>query len=377
MKQFSIKIVSLGLAICGFLQASATTRTVNNGTYLPANPGQYSTISAAISAASAGDTILVAGSLTQYGENLNISKQLTIVGAGYNPQYGPSTIVNGTLTLQSGASGSNFIGMYFTGAVGDGYGYYTSSNVTFFRCFFNNSFTIANNVSGLNLIENIFNGANVRFNLSWASGTNTGVVFENNIFTDGATIYEANASSSTPQMVIDHNLFLAGYYSSPSQTDYNYALQVPNAYVTNNIFYGIVPIDTNATSVYNSCSFDNNLTYCSTTIKALPYGNNIGASNINNSNPLFTGIFTSSASPYLSLNGDNLRPQSGSPVLYAASDSSNIGPTGGQYAVYDVTNPFLSGEPRQPMVETITPVSSTSVHIGTPFVIQVTAKEIR
>ena len=216
------------------------------------------------------------------------------------------------------------------------------------------------------------------------------MVVENNIFLNNCYIQEGNVNSSTPQMVIDHNLFLAGSNSNPSITvpsncwycyglnGYGqYALLTTNALVTNNIFYNVVPVDTNNTSTYNYNSFNNNITYAGTTIKALPWGYNIGTSNINNQNPMFTSLFTSSISPYLSFNGDNLRPQSGSPVLYAGTDSTNIGPTGGLFPIYDVTNPFISGEPPIPMVETITPISSTSVHAGTPFIIQVTAKEIR
>ena len=102
----------------------------------------------------------------------------------------------------------------------------------------------------------------------------------------------------------------------PLTTSYTYALQTANAIVSNNIFYGIVPIDTNNSSSYTSNTFYNNLTYASTTIKALPWGGNSGSGNINNANPMFaTSIFSDVASPYFDFKNDNLRPITGSPII--------------------------------------------------------------
>ena len=393
MKYLSIPVLTLALVICCGLQAIATVRTVNNGSYLPANPGQYTTISSAISAASAGDTILVAGSLTSYAENLTISKLVTIIGAGYNPQSGPSSVLSGSITFSTAAcAGSTVIGFMITGNVTENAtNSYSFNNITLFRNYILSGVNFTSVFNYLTIKENIFYvNSNLTFNNAWAQCQY--VVVQNNIFLDDSHITIGNVSTTTPQMVIDHNLFLGGDYSYPSVTVYggtscyycygingysSYALYTTNALISNNIFYGVVPIDTVNTSQYNNNTFNNNLTYASTTIKALPWGTNIGVSNINNANPLFTSLFTSSSQAYLSLSGDNLRPQTGSPVLYAATDSTNIGPTGGQFPVYDVTNPYLSGEPPMPFVQSITPVGSTSVHAGTPFVIQVSAKEIK
>ena len=57
------------------LSLFATVRTVNNNSNLPGNPGQYTTIQAAITASSSGDTILIAGSPTPYAPFNPISLQ--------------------------------------------------------------------------------------------------------------------------------------------------------------------------------------------------------------------------------------------------------------------------------------------------------------
>jgi hypothetical protein len=79
---------------------------------------------------------------------------------------------------------------------------------------------------------------------------------------------------------------------------------------------------------------------------------------------------------YLDFTNDNLRPQSGSPVINAGTDATNIGPTGGYYPIYDAVRPFITGEAPVPLIETITPTGATSVNPGSPFTIQVLAKDI-
>ena len=113
----SLKLMVCITSICYCFQVTATVRTVNNSTSLPVNPGQYTTISAAITAASAGDTILVTGNVASYGENLNISKKLTLIGTGYDPQYQPSTVLNGYVQFNTGSNGSAIMGFDITCAV--------------------------------------------------------------------------------------------------------------------------------------------------------------------------------------------------------------------------------------------------------------------
>ncbi|MEO6832976.1 MAG: hypothetical protein ABI169_12280, partial [Chitinophagaceae bacterium] len=76
-------ILTLAALACFALSntANATVRVVNNNN---PSPGQYATLAAAQSAASAGDTLLITGSVYNYN-SLTITKRLTLIGTGHNP----------------------------------------------------------------------------------------------------------------------------------------------------------------------------------------------------------------------------------------------------------------------------------------------------
>ncbi|MEP7264551.1 MAG: hypothetical protein ABI772_08635, partial [Bacteroidota bacterium] len=67
----------------------ATVLTVSNQS---PNPGQYTTIQAAINAATAGDTVYVHPSATHYAP-FNLDRKLTIIGNGFEAnQVNPNTV---------------------------------------------------------------------------------------------------------------------------------------------------------------------------------------------------------------------------------------------------------------------------------------------
>ena len=81
------------------IDSSGNMSTVNLYDYIVApSGGDYSTISAAIAAASNGQSIFVAGGT--YTENVTVNKALNIFGAGRG------TLINGSLTFASGSSDS-------------------------------------------------------------------------------------------------------------------------------------------------------------------------------------------------------------------------------------------------------------------------------
>jgi len=61
--------------------AQATTWTVSNN---PNKPAQFTSAQAAADSSAAGDTLLISGSTTSYG-NLDIEKQLHLIGEGWGP----------------------------------------------------------------------------------------------------------------------------------------------------------------------------------------------------------------------------------------------------------------------------------------------------
>jgi hypothetical protein len=94
------------------LVSNALVRTVSNN---PNSPGQYTSVTTAYTAANVGDTLYVVGSLTSYG-GLSITKRITIIGSGYNPNKQnslPTSFANLSIsrTLSGDPSGTQLIGI--------------------------------------------------------------------------------------------------------------------------------------------------------------------------------------------------------------------------------------------------------------------------
>ena len=86
---------------------SATIYTVNNAAV---SPGQFTTVAAAVAAASAGDTLMIAGTDVSHG-NVTLDKALTILGPGWVVSGGgiSKVAVFGNITIQ--ASNTRIIGV--------------------------------------------------------------------------------------------------------------------------------------------------------------------------------------------------------------------------------------------------------------------------
>lgn len=108
-------ILGIVLASVFSLSANATIWRVNNNTSVDAD---FTTITAAYSAASAGDTLYVEGSSTAYSGNLVINKKIIIIGPGFHLDKNDSTQanqntarINGYLNIDAGAEGTEIHGM--------------------------------------------------------------------------------------------------------------------------------------------------------------------------------------------------------------------------------------------------------------------------
>jgi hypothetical protein len=145
------------LSVCIFvanLQVFAIVRTVNNINGIDAD---YATMTSAINASQAGDTIYVMPSPITYG-NFTLSKQLFILGAGHNPEYTAYKAFCGTITLSITSTGSVIKGLQI--------GVLTADN------------NVINNVV---IANNYFNGSAP---LGFASGgTYNNWIFEGNVIT--------------------------------------------------------------------------------------------------------------------------------------------------------------------------------------------------
>jgi len=237
-------ITSLVMFICLLaLNASATVHTVSN--YLPV-PAQYTTINAAITAASVGDTIYVHGSPTSYATTI-ITKRLVLIGAGYNPKndFPYVSQVWTSINIYPAASGSTFFGMCCQGiAMMGGVAADTFMNLTFRGCqLYQGNFNIGNRNYSNILIENcIFMES---YSVSALGGTvQFGLVIRNCIFSN----YKVDVQSNT---IVDHCIFIG------SNTTFRAFQNCANSTFSNNIFHSRA---INAADAVN-CIFNNNLTY--------------------------------------------------------------------------------------------------------------------
>ncbi|MFY0625384.1 MAG: hypothetical protein JXR07_03745 [Reichenbachiella sp.] len=300
----------------------AETRTVDNKVNSAA---QYTSVQAAIDDANPGDSILVAGSPTSYG-NIIVNKELTIIGNGYR--------VNSTFDYRTQLSQVTFNDDSYPDDPTDSYiaGFYISSYTTFNyglnilmeRCYTTGIYIDNGNVSLTirNVINNSF--------LYMYPDVDEQVTIENSILMNG--VYNTNATSL---LVIDHCMFLNG------------ALQysdLRSILIKNSIAYGI------AVSGGLDVTFSNNMAYVegsSTTFEVSGSGPNYGGSNQENVDPMFTDIQNIS----FDWNND-YTIQAGSPALTAADDGGEIGIYGGAYSfpVGGTGSYYMAAQPQSPLI---------------------------
>ncbi len=309
------------ILVLATMHAHATTRTVSN---FANHPAQYTSVQTAITNSAIGDTILVTGSTTSYGD-FTLNKRLTIIGAGHN-NGGPSSQF-GNVIFDSGSSNSVLVGflgnlIYVNFAT-------TISGLRIERCRITTAITYFNNFPTSDLtIRNCVVVGDITL------GTNSNNVLVTNNLIRG-TLNVATASATN--MVISHNIFL-------NTTAGNALNNLSSALVSDNIFWGRTPV--NAT--LNYCVFNNNITY-QTSNDVIPFGTNTGTNNQVGVNPLFVNA------PDRSNNlGYDYQLQAGSTGHNAGSDGTDIGAFGGASAFVDLT-----GRARVPLVTTLSILNSS------------------
>jgi hypothetical protein len=318
MNRITLSIVFFVVAI----QVNATILLVNNTTN---SPGDYSNIDTAMAAANIGDTIYISGSPYGYG-NFTISKSVTIIGTGVNPQKQiPYTTSVGQIVMAYNLSNVKVSGLIIGGSflMSPGtnnfdieYCYFTSgvlqlnsncTNLKVSNCIFqSNNNGNARNIDGFEpcggyygscvnlLIQNcIFNG-NV-------SGLNIpGTVIQNNIFLGILAFNGVNVINN------------GGCYT----TSY-----VINVTIQNNIFYRADP-----TQFASGCTFNHNITYNPSGTFAILSG----TGNLDNTNPQFVNF--PAGGDYFNWT-HNYALQAASPGNNASTDGTDIGMFGGTFPI--------------------------------------------
>lgn len=356
MKKFFIFFAISAIVV---LNANAVVRTVSNN---PDIPAQYNNLQTAIDASAAGDTILVSGSATSYGD-ITIRKKLILFGAGYNNPYGYNSIINYLYLVRQnasiGASGSRISGFYF-----QSYTYLQGSftggtpsekkleNVVIERCRIYYFSWNQNDVTYIN--DTIRNCLFQAYYMQFTNASYTNIVIHNNIF-DSYYLYgtsDANLSS----VFLRNNVALnenTNFFGS----SYNPIL---NMVVENNIFY-----DSEPQGCYG-CTFNNNITYLNTN-DVIPGANNSGSGNLIGIDPQFTSYpFEGGGLSYT----HDFTLKSTSPGINAGTDNSDIGMTGGLMPYTPGANPQIPQ-----MTEVKFPDNASSVKIGGTLNVSFKAKK--
>lgn len=300
------------------VSAFCTIRTVSNN---PDRPGQFADVNSAIAAAVAGDTIYVHGSQFIYPD-FTISKQLVLIGAGYNSnnQFNQPTRVN-TIFLSRDTGLQNSSGSIITGFLVSTHiqniGIPGPTNITIFRNQVNNTIFIYNTNNGVNYgsgwviynnLVNVIQGGSSGSTSSSASN----ITIQNNIISGVINGF------SVSSILIDHNIFL----NSDNLSTLFYAT------ITNNIFTRTTG-NLMSTSV-NFNTFNNNLSNLTTVSPNAPTNSFAGGSNTASGNfvtvdPLYESV--SNLNTYSS--SANYRLKTTSTVRNAGTDGTDLGIYGG------------------------------------------------
>ena len=276
-----------------------TVHTVDNR---PESGAMYTTVAAAISAATAGDIIHIHPSPTNYG-SITVNKTLTLIGLGHNPAneaglrasiitvtfngISTNSVVKGLdIVSISGLSGTNndgikIINNRITSTI-------QGSQVAGLA----DDWVIEGNYITVGIIYGYL-GDNWRISNNWTGGSfsnmkNTTVIINNVI---------VNSSSGTPNIFFSCN--------SPI--------------VANNIFLFTgtangVGLSSSSTVTFNKCL---TYSYAGTTLTALG-----GGVNFDNTNPIFTNVPTSTVTDFYN---NDFSLATGFPGIGAGTDGTNIG----------------------------------------------------
>jgi hypothetical protein len=326
----------LSLTLAG-LSAHATIHQVDNNAN---SPGVYTTIQAAHNAASAGDTLYIHGSPTEYAA-ADIEKQLTIIGEGALPDknfafrtaiYSLTFKFNATNTVSS--SGSRVYGCYFS------YGIILGTNSAGTVAV--NNITIQRNRTDYILLQGT--GTN------GTASSHTGILISNNVIyaIQGGVLHNSIIRNNIIGEVTALGNQSIGSWSLINNFIYGRLWQNRSAVISNNIVYtgnsdpfGLGGYYNEYCTITNNCII--NISGVTLSNSDIIYGTNNGGNNLLNVDPLFVNTnsdlqsysytYPAEGSPMANL---NLQPNS--PCLAYGTDGTDLG-------IYGGAVPFFEGTP--------------------------------
>jgi hypothetical protein len=307
-KSLSILLTSCLLATSSF----ATLWRVNNITGVNAN---FSTLTAAVTAASIGDTIYIEPSPNSYG-SATVNKKLTIIGNGY---FGTSGVSNfntnnsglqanmmssmiGSVTFIAGSEFSTLMGCYLP----SNHVYCQASNLTIKRNMID-GYIYLGNLQGSNYVN--LTNIDIRQNVIWQGiytysfSTNSGAV--------GITNVNIQNNIIAPYYYTQFQLpvGISGFIMNNSLYSTYYTIDVYNFQVNNNILLA------------GNFNANNNVFFNNVAINTA-FGNANGNQQNISTTALFTNYGTGSADSSYVLNPTG-------PGIGAGFGGVNVGPYGG------------------------------------------------
>ncbi|MEL6803228.1 MAG: hypothetical protein AAFO91_05500 [Bacteroidota bacterium] len=311
------------LALLSITYASATILTISNE---PSQPAQYTDITTAIAAASAGDTLYIHPSSLSYGGNIQVDKQLVIIGTGRAPQKDrpQAAVLTGTLILNAGSDGSQILGIF------------SNSSLT--------SNAPVNNI----LVQGCF----IRGLISTNSTNSSGWIIKDCILrADQGTVNPYAFFMTNSSNFLIENCVIGGSMRNFTNSTFRHNIFIKNSSVfgsifsgscggnlfENNIFYG-VNVQNQGGNTYN-----NNLHF-GTSNDTIP-ANNITNNNIIGQNPEFVDAPLTVVN--IEFRTHDFRFLATSPAVGAGVNGVDLGITGGNSPA------TKSGEPYIPQIRSM------------------------
>lgn len=311
------------------LLAAAKIWTLDNS---PGSGAHFTTFTAAHSAASAGDTIIIMPSFTNYG-NIALSKRLFVYSGGYlnNSIDKDKKASVSSVNFTTGSDSSVMQGLNIT-AYSD-----ISSNKTILRyCLIERGLNIGN-VSNVLVTGNVFTYFTTIFSFSsnyyigLSASANYCVISHNYFSLD----VKSGSETGTRKFVVggnSTNLFtnnmIAEIQNGGTIVSGGFRF-FESSYmkVENNILWSNAPNRSKFDTLNSGSTFRNNITYSATnTVDTLP------GFNYNDTMPLFEGGYDNAKPPVYSVTND-MRLKAGSIGKNGGTDSTDVGLYGQSFPV--------------------------------------------
>jgi len=345
--------IQLLLLFSSSILIAQTTWVADNNVGAPTGANVFTTIQEAMDAAADGDIVQVQPSPTTYGDVTIRTRNITLMGIGFNvDKETPLTsrlsniLLSNTASNDSDADGVIIKGLQFailfpgfnTGPA------FILENVLVQNCLFNGILGVFGyseidgmeirdcRIAGNAIFYSVFRNSLIRNNLIQGDidirTTTTNSSIANNILYGGIDV-DADGSTVT---ILNNNFIGA----TGSETAFNGNLM--NVMVTNNIFYGSTPSISTGGSFSNNFrfnTFSNNIVYATGDDTMPPTGGTSGTDNNGMNNIIANPNFVNGALSNTWSTLYDFTLQAGSPALNAGSDGTDIGISGGTYPFPD------------------------------------------